>query len=286
MRFAVFPAIRAVAVLAAIALPFTSQPQTGASRLVLASATDQRGHALVDVGADDFVVQEGAATREVLSVRIADYPIVVLLDAGAAAEDFSLMQKAAVHFIERLGAERPVIAGVFGGPPKLIATFDDDRSTVLERVNALTPGASEGSQLLSGVALASQTLHATGSLFSAVVALSAAPLSDAHDGESSPDDAIGRIVDAGAIVHVIGNQKMAGGRVMQALRGLVDQTRGEYTPIYAAASYQAALDRLADRLSNELLIEYLVPPGSKPNDAKVGIRIPGARVRGLRVAPR
>ena len=118
------------------------------------------------------------------------------------------------------------------------------------------------------------------------MALSAAPLSDAHDGESSPDDAIGRIVDAGAIVHVIGNQKMAGGRVMQALRGLVDQTRGEYTPIYAAASYQAALDRLADRLSNELLIEYLVPPGSKPNDAKVGIRIPGARVRGLRVAPR
>jgi len=95
MRFAVFPAIRAVAVLAAIALPFTSQPQTGASRLVLASATDQRGRALVDVGADDFVVQEGAATREVLSVRIADYPIVVLLDAGAAAEDFSLMQKAA-----------------------------------------------------------------------------------------------------------------------------------------------------------------------------------------------
>jgi hypothetical protein len=123
-------------------------------------------------------------------------------------------------------------------------------------------------------------------LFSAVVALSAVPLSDAHDGESSPDDAIGRIVDAGAIVHVIGNQKMAGGRVMQALRGLVDQTRGEYTPIYAAASYQAALDRLADRLSNELLIEYLVPPGSKPNDVKVGIRIPGGRVRGLGVAPR
>jgi hypothetical protein len=269
-----------------MALPFTTQPQTGASRLVLASATDQRGRALVDVGADDFVVQEGAATREVLSVRIADYPIVVLLDAGAGADDFSLMQKAAVHFIERLGAERPVIAGVFGGPPKLIATFDDDRPTVLERVNALTPAASEGSQLLNGLALASQTLRATGSLFSAVVALSAVSLSEGHDSESSPDETIGRIVDGGAIVHVIGNQKTAGGHTMQALRGLVDQTRGEYTPIYAAASYQAALDRLADRLSNELLIEYLVPPGSKPNDVKVGIRIPGVRVRGLGVAPK
>ena len=280
MRFAVIP------VILALALTFTPQPKTGASRLVLASATDQRGRALVDVGADDFVVQEGAATREVLWVRIADYPIVVLLDAGAGPEDFALMQMAAVHFIERLGAERPVIAGVFGGPPKLIATFGDDRPTVLERVNELTPAASDGSQLLNGLALASQTLHATGSLFSAVVALSAVSLSEGHDGESSPDETIGRIVDGGAIVHVIGNQKTAGGRTVQALRGLVEQTRGEYTSIYAAASYQAALDRLADRLSNELLIEYLVPPGSKPNDVKVGIRIPGVRVRGLGVAPR
>jgi hypothetical protein len=282
MRFAVIPAILALAL---ILIP---QPKTGASRLVLASATDPRGRALVDVGADDFVIQEGGATREVLSVRLADYPIVVLLDASAGADDFALMQKAAVHFIERLGGERPVIAGVFGDGPKLVATFDDDRKTVLERISSLTPAASGRSQLLAGVAFASQTLRATGALFSAIVALSAAPASTAHDGGAAPvdDEAIGRIVESGAIVHVIGNQATAGGRVVQPLRGVVDQTRGEYTPIYAAASYQAALDRLADRLSNELLIEYLVPPGSKPNDVKVGIRIPGVRVRGLGVAPR
>jgi hypothetical protein len=282
MRFAVIPAILALAL---ILIP---QPKTGASRLVLASATDPRGRALVDVGADDFVIQEGGATREVLSVRLADYPIVVLLDASAGADDFALMQKAAVHFIERLGGERPVIAGVFGDGPKLLATFDDDRKTVLERISSLTPAKSGSSQLLAGVAFASETLRATGALFSAVVVLSAAPASTAHDGDASPvdDDAIGRIVESGAIVHVIGNQATAGGRAVQPLRGVVDQTRGEYTPIYAAASYQAALDRLADRLSNELLIEYLVPPGSKPNDVKVGIRIPGVRVRGLGVAPR
>lgn len=48
----------------------------------------------------------------------------------------------------------------------------------------------------------------------------------------------------------------------------------------------AVLDRLADRLTSEMLIEYLVPVGSKPNDVKVGVRIAGARVRGLGVAPR
>jgi hypothetical protein len=56
--------------------------------------------------------------------------------------------------------------------------------------------------------------------------------------------------------------------------------------IYSASSYQAALDRLADRLTSEMLIEYLVPVGSKPNDVKVGVRIIGTRVRGLGVAPR
>src|SRR5262249_50465124 len=150
MRFAVIPAILA------LALTLPPQPQTGASRLVLASATDPRGRALVDVGADDFVIQEGGATREVLSVRLADYPIVVLLDASASADDFALMQKAAVHFIERLGADRPAVAGVFGEGPKLLATFDDERKAVLERISSLTPAASGSSQLLAGIALASQ----------------------------------------------------------------------------------------------------------------------------------
>ena len=45
-------------------------------------------------------------------------------------------------------------------------------------------------------------------------------------------------------------------------------------------------DRLADRLTSEMMIEYLVPVGSKANDVKVGVRLAGAKVRGLGVAPR
>lgn len=90
-------------------------------------------------------------------------------------------------------------------------------------------------------------------------------------------------------MHVIASGAVpAGGasRPAQALRALADQTHGEFTMIYSSASYQPALDRLADRLTSEMMIEYLVPPGSRPLDVKVGVRIPGARVRGLGVAPR
>ncbi len=272
------------------------QVQTGASRLMLATVTDPRGRTIVDLGPDDFVVQEAAATREILSVRIADYPIVVLLDATATPEDFALMQRAAVHFIERLGNDRAVIAGTLGRAPALLTSFEDDRQRVLDRIGGVQPpltapgggsdAAGTGStanRALAGAAMAARALHATGSLFSSIVILSASP---DEAGETNPA-LVAPIVESGTIVHVIALEPaVTGDRVAPALRTIVGQTRGELTPIYAAASYQAALDRLTDRLGSEILIEYLVPPGSKPADAKVGIRVPGARVRGLGVAPK
>jgi hypothetical protein len=263
------------------------ETQTGASRVALASVTDPRNRPLVDVSADDFVIQEAGAAREILSVRPADYPIVVLLDTGSdARSDFSLMQKAAAHFIERIG-QRPIVIATFGNVPSLVATFEDGRQDVLTKLAAIAPEATAGSALLQGAALAGQTIKSTGTLFAAIVMLSATSADASRD---AVDAMIAPVVDSNAILHVIANRpgQTAGGNVRSnpALRALAEQSRGEFTVIYSAASYQAALDRLADRLTSEMMIEYLVPVGSKPNDVKVGVRIVGAKVRGLGVAPR
>ncbi len=273
------------AALAAVAPP-TGQ-QTGASRVALAAVTDPRNRPLVDVSADDFVIQEAGTPREILSVRPADYPIAVLLDNGSDARlDFPLMQKAAAHFIDRVG-QRPIAIGTFGGDAKLIASFEDERATVLTRLNGLAADPAAPSVLLEGTGLAGRAIKETGTLFSAIVILSASA-TDASRGKA--DEMIAPIVDSNAILHVIANRPgqtvTSGLRTSPTLRALADQSRGEFTVIYAAPSYQAALDRLADRLNAEMLIEYLVPVGSKPNDVKVGIRIIGAKVRGLGVAPR
>jgi hypothetical protein len=280
------PVVRTL-VLVATALAGALLAQTGASRVALASVTDPRNRPLVDVSADDFVIQEAGAAREVLSVRPADYPIVVLIDTGSlAAADFTLMQKAAGHFIERIG-QRPIALGTLGGPPRMLTTFDDDRQTVLTKLSTVAVESSAGSLLLQGASLAAQTIRETGALFSSIVILSATP-SDAS--QETTDEMIAPVVDSNATLHVIANrpgQTAAGGqRANPALRALAEQSRGEFTVIYSSASYQAALDRLADRLTSEMMIEYLVPVGSKPNDVKVGVRIVGARVRGLGVAPR
>lgn len=282
MRVVVIPVVLALA--AALA---ANVSQTGASRVALASVTDPRNKPLVDVSADDFVIQEAGVPREILSVRPADYPIVVMLDTGSEARgDFPLMQKAAVHFIERIG-QRPIALGTFGDAPKMLTTFEDERQTVLAKLAGIAPDTPAGSLLLQGTALAGQTIQATGTLFSAIVILSA---TSADASRNPADEMIARVVDSNAILHVVANRpgQTAGGglRSNQALRALAEQSRGELTVVYSASSYQAALDRLADRLTSEMMIEYLVPVGSKPNDVKVGVRIVGARVRGLGVAPR
>jgi hypothetical protein len=268
--------------------PTPSDSQTGASRFALVNVLDPRGKSVVDVGADDFVVQEGGAAREILSVRPADYPIVLVIDTGRDARaDFGLIRKAAEDFIERLGP-RPLAIVTAGGTPKLVADFEDERDTVMTRLAEIEGDPNATSATLQAAALAAETILRSQLLFSSIVILSSSTV-DASQG--SPDPMMASLVDSNAILHVVASRTVeamsgSGFRAGAAIRAVAEQSRGEYTIIYSAASFQSALDRLAERLTTEMLVEYIVPVGSKPNDVKLGVRLAGARVRGLGVAPR
>jgi hypothetical protein len=266
--------------------------QTGASRIALATVLDPRNRPIVDVEADDFVVHEGAAARDILSVHLADYPVVVMLDTSAhAREDLPMMQRAAAQFIARIG-QRAVALGTFGDPPAMLTAFEDERPVLTEKLDALSAAETGDSLLLQGAALAAQKIRPTGSIFSAIVMLSASPTDASRDADAS----VSPIVETGAILHVVTHRPMSSGpgspdaaaalRLSATVRALVEQTHGQYTPIYTAASYGAALDQIANRMATEIMVEYLVPPQSKATDVKLGVRIPGARVRGYGVAPR
>ena len=265
-----------------------AQPaQIGASRTALATVSDSRNQALVDLGPDDFVVREAGQPREILSVRPADYPVVVLIDnSGEARRDFEQIRKAVVRFVGRLGG-RPVAVGTTGDPPAMLTTFDDERKVLGERIAALTPMApTMVSMPLQAAADAARLVQGTGALFSAIVVVAAAP----GDGSRNPpEELLAAILSSGATVHGVQNRLMpnASGRtVAEILQGLTERTRGQFAAVYSSASYQVALDHLADRLNSELMIDYVVPARSDASDVKIGVRIPGARVKGLGVAPR
>ena len=259
-----------------------SGPGKAASRFALALVNDPRGKAIVDIGADDFVVQEGNSAREVLDVRVADYPIVIVVDNGTAARaDFIEIKAAVIRLVERLGP-RPLAIVTTAGVPQLIATFEDERESLRQKIETIDPPASVDGQPLRAAALAARTLMTTGTLFSTIAMVTASPIEITG---TAAEEFLAPIVDSRAVLHIVANDRLVastGG----ILRGLAQQTRGEYTPIFASPSYTPAIERVAVRLTSEMLIEYIVPVGSHAVDPKIGVRIPGARVRGLGVAPR
>ena len=269
----------------AVAAPSVAQPTAASARTVLAAVVAPQGRPLVDVSSDDFVVSEGGQPREVLDVHVADYPIAVLIDDRAnAGSARTSVRTAARRFIQRVG-ERPIALFRLSDGRTPLATLDDERAVVLDRLAALTTSGAATQSPLETIASAAAMLRDSGTPFSAVVVIAAAPV-DANElvrGELLPE-----VIESGAAVHVVQVVPSAGPAsdepvAPDLLHVIADQTRGQFTAIYSAVSYDAALDRLADRIGIEMMVQYLVPPGAPAADVQVGVRIPGARVIGLGV---
>ncbi len=262
-----------------------AQSRLGNARTVLAAVVDERGQPVVDVGLDDFVVTEGTEPRDVLDVHVADYPLAVVVDdRSATAASTAAVRAAARRFIQRVG-ERPVALLRLTDAARPLATLDDERPVVLEALSRLAVATDVALAPLDTVAQAAAMLRGTGAPFSAVVVIAAGNV-DASvlvRGELLP-----AIIDSGAAVHVVQAQaarELPAGdaTTTDLLRVVADQTRGQFTAIYSTASFEAALDRLADRLAIEMMVQYLAPEGERTGDVRVGVRRPGARVVGLGV---
>src|SRR5262245_24027387 len=135
---------------AAAARPAARVQQALVGRTVLATVIDAFGNPHVDLDRDDFVVNEDSAERDVLDVRIANYPLVVLVDDGETAAGPAI-KNAVARFVSRVG-DRPVAIGTLSNASSLVATLDDSRADVLAKIAGMTPGASTAGQALASIA--------------------------------------------------------------------------------------------------------------------------------------
>jgi len=255
-------------------------PELIGSRLVLALVTDTGNRPPTELEPDDFVIEEGGQPREILSLHLADYPIVVLLDdVSASSKDADAIRGAAARFIARIG-ERPIGVGTLTDADQLFAPLDLSRSGVLDLVRRFSTAASTP-RPLQAAAAAVRAARDTGAPFSAIVIVSTRAIGST---QIAPGESLAPILASGVPVYVVALRD-ASTENDDVLRALAEQTRGQYTTIFSSASFSIALDRLADRLSSELLIEYVVPAGAPPaGDVRVGVRIPGAKAIGLGVS--
>jgi hypothetical protein len=286
-------AVTAAILTLALGLGLGHQAQASSTlRTVLVTVVDRNRAPLVDLDADDFVVRESGQTREIFALRIADYPVVLLVDTSSGSRrDADAIRDAAARFITRVG-QRPIAVGTLGSPPRFVAEFTDDRSTVMERLAQLAIDGSPDIPFLQAIAGAAGLVRDTGQPFAAIVVISAAPPPPIAGGPGNPggpggpggNGQLGQIVDSRATVYVVANRAGAAPSPVDQLRGLSEQTHGQFTTIYSPDSYAIALEHLADQMASEMMIEFVVPPGAPPSsDATVGVRVPGAVVKGLGV---
>ena len=284
-----------IAIAAGVSAPSAAsgapQMKTAASRVVLAAVTDAQDRPLVDLGPDDFAIAENGSDREIFSAYVADYPVVVLLDEGAAAaSDVQAIRSAVVRFISRLGP-RAVAISTLARPSAIVASFEDDRVAALARLQNAAINPTAALAPIEAVSSAASLIGETGAPFSAIVVVSTRPIDTSQPAAPGLSQAI---FESGAFVSVVvrrapetatGGRGSPGRRDDDLLRDLSDQTHGQYITVFSAASYSVALDRIADRLATEMMIQYLIPPGAPSTaDVRVGVKIPGARVRGLGVS--
>jgi hypothetical protein len=288
------PAVRALALLGAGAVALRLAPpaqvlsaaQAEVGRAILAAVVDQRGRPMVNLDLDDFVIVENGEPREVLGVHVADYPVALLIDNSASAEaDLDAIKSAAARMVPRIG-ERRLAIGTLADDTGPVYAPDDERADPLGQIDRVSTNPDRAASPFAAAARAVRAITADAPPFSAIIIVSARPT----EREEVPDDLMSAILESRTIVHVVAHRPgvAGGGEMVDRLDNLAQRTGGLYTPIYSAASYLAALDRVADRLSTEMIVQYLVPAGGRPagfrQDVRIGVSIPGARVSGLGVS--
>lgn len=259
---------------------------TAVARVLLAAVTDGRNRPMVDLEVDDFVVHEGGEPREVMAVRMADYPLVILLDnASHATTDFAAMRAAAARFVTRVG-NRAVAVVTIADPPAVVAGFERDRDATLAAIEALEVAMTARRRPLQALAEAAALIRGTDSAFAAVVAVMAASAPD----EPEPTGLTAEFVASRDILHVVtltnapvpGEPATVGSD--DVLRDLATRSGGRSATIFSPVSFPIALDQIADRLASEMLVEYLAPADAAVTaDVRIGVTRPGSRVGGLGV---
>src|SRR4029078_10796518 len=140
-------------------LLFAAAQTQAIGRTLLATVLSDRNRPIVDVEVDDFVVREAGQPQDVLSARVADYPVVILLDnsAASAQQDLDAIRVAAVRFVTRIG-ERPVAVCTVGPSPMVVASFAEDRQTVVDRIKGVAVQSGQA-QVIQGIANAASLVR-------------------------------------------------------------------------------------------------------------------------------
>lgn len=277
-----------VALLAAWLSFGSIQPPT---QLLLANAIDRDGNAVLDLSADEFLIEEGGRRCETVDVRPASYPIAIAIDTSGFARGPFLSMRRALHAFLGALSGRQVALYTFGAPPNRVVEFTTDLARLERAVDTVFASPTSGARPYDAVTMAARDLKALNVPITMIVVLSAG---GPDNSAVAPRAMLDAVRQTRAVVNVVDFRTVRASSGLSHegrpapiisedpyLSELAQQTRGEYDRISQEGGYLASLDRIRHRLESEVIVEY-APPGEGTVDSlKVGVRLPGVTVRAL-----
>lgn len=277
------------AVLAAAWLSLANQQL--ATQLLLASATDREGNAILDLSPDDFLIEEGGQRCEPVDVKPASYPIAVVVDTSGFARDPLMSMRHALHvFIGSLSG-RQVAFYTSGAPPIRVVDFTTDVTQLDQAVDHLFASPTSGARPYDAVTMAANDLKTLNAPMTMIVVLSSGGPDNSAAGAREMQDAVRR---TRAVVNVIDFRtvRASSGLSHQGrsapivsedlyLSALAQATRGTYDRVTQEGGYLVGLERIRRLLESEVVVEYAPAPDATSHALRVGLRLPGVTIRAL-----
>ncbi len=288
-RLAAAPLVVVAAVAAAAPIPAAGQAR---ERRIYVSVVDQAGVPVTDLAADDFLVREDGALREVLRVTRATDPmqIAVLVDDTAAATTaIADLRRGLQSFFAALTPDHQVALVSFGERPTILVEYTSDPAKLAAGVGRVFAKPDAGSYLLEAILETTRGFRRREAPRPVLVIVTT-------EGQEFSNDYYATVLEAvrqsGAQVHAL--VRTASGAAPESegernrnvvLAEAPEQTGGGRHYLLTDSSIPPALERLAAELKAQYALVYARPDTLiPPSRLEVTVRRPGVTVRAPRVA--
>ena len=286
-----------LAVLAAAAVAPLELPRTSAHELsrqagvregtLYVSVVDKNGEPVTGLAANEFVVRENNARREVLRVSRAVEPIAVaiLVDNSSAAEsDIRNIRDALGPFVQEMRAENEVAIIGLGDRPTILQDYTRNGELLNAAIGRLFAQPASGMMFLEAIIEVGRGLTRREESRAAIVAI----ITDgAEFGNQHYNQVLDSLKTSGAALHVLAIGTF-GSMASDELRNratVLDlgprRSGGQRVPLLSSMGLTTALGKLARELKNQYKVVYGRPESLiQPDTVTISVTRPGLTARG------
>lgn len=276
--------VPALFIAAAISVVFTQGPR---ERTIYASVVDKNGEPVTGLTADEFVVREDNARREVLRVSRAVEPVAlaILVDNSKAAEDdIQNIRDGLTKFVEEMRGENDIAIIGLADRPTILQDYTRNGELLKAAIGRVFAQPASGMMLLEAIIETSRGLAKREEPRATIVAI----LTDGAEFSTQHyDQVLDSLKSGGAALHALAIGTF-GASASDELRhrGMVldlgpRRSGGERHPLLSSMAVDATLGKVGRELKNQYKVVYGRPDSLiQPETVAVTVTRPGLTARG------